>query len=88
VSDPGSHVIAPEVTKFSLEYFDGSEWQTSWDGTELDFNSSLPMGPPALIAINITISTPTGRSGEKMKETSFRQVVAVQSANIAGTASP
>ena len=88
VSDPGSFVIAPEVTKFSLEYFDGTQWQTSWDGTALDANSSLPIGPPALIAINITIARPAHATGEKARETNYRHVVAIPSANIVGTAAP
>lgn len=88
VPDPASHVIAPEVTKFRVEYFDGTEWQTTWDGTELDSSSSLPMGPPSLIAINITISTPTGRAGEKAKETNIRHVIAIPSANVTATTSP
>jgi hypothetical protein len=88
VPDPGSFVIAPEVTRFSLEYFDGTNWQTSWDGTTLDTNSSLPIGPPALIAINITIATPSAKSGEKAKETKYRHVVAIPVANIAATTSP
>jgi prepilin-type N-terminal cleavage/methylation domain-containing protein len=88
VSDPGSHVIAPEVTKFSLEYFDGTQWQTSWDGTALDASSSLPIGPPALIAVNITIVRPAHAAGEKARETSYRHVVAIPSANIVSTASP
>ena len=88
VSDPGSFVIAPEVTKFSLEYFDGTQWQTSWDGTALDASSSLPIGPPALIAINITIARPAHAAGEKARETNYRHVVAIPSANIVGTAAP
>jgi hypothetical protein len=85
VADPGSYVIAPEVTKFSLEYFDGSEWQTSWDGTTLDVNSSLPVGPPALIAINITIAMPSHVAGQKARETNFRHVVAIPAANVTAT---
>ena len=88
VPDPGSCVIAPEVTESRLEYFDGTEWQTTWDGTTLDTNSSLPIGPPALIAINITITTPSHKSGEKAKETKYRHVVAIPSANITASASP
>jgi prepilin-type N-terminal cleavage/methylation domain-containing protein len=82
VPDPGQYVIAPEVKKFSLEYFDGTEWQTSWDGTTLDASSNLPIGPPVLIAINITIATPSHQAGGKAKETSFRHVVAIPTANV------
>jgi hypothetical protein len=88
IPNPASCIIAPEVKKFSLEYFDGTEWQTSWDGTTLDVDSGLPMGPPALIAINITIATPSHRAGVKDKETTIRHVVAVPTANITATASP
>jgi prepilin-type N-terminal cleavage/methylation domain-containing protein len=88
VGDPSSFIIAPEVKKFTVEYFDGTTWQSSWDGTTLDVNSSLPMGPPALIAINITIVTPAHRAGEKDRETNFRHVVAIPTANITVTTSP
>ncbi len=86
IANAGSFVFAPEVKKFSLEYYDGTTWQTTWDGTAL--NNNLPIGPPALIAINLTIATPSGRAGEKAKETNIRHVVAIPSANIAATASP
>jgi type II secretion system protein J len=37
---PDEEVICRNVTMFTLEYYDGEQWQTSWDSTQ--YNNSLP----------------------------------------------
>ena len=56
IADAAKLVIAPEVTAVSFEYFDGVNWQATWDGTTAVGEESLPMGPPAAIAITLTVS--------------------------------
>jgi hypothetical protein len=81
VSDPAPYIIASNVKSFGLEYFDGSTWQTSWDGTKLDSNTGFPIGPPAAIAVNITLISPATTPGARDRETSYRHVVAIPAAN-------
>jgi prepilin-type N-terminal cleavage/methylation domain-containing protein len=38
---PDEEVICRYVTSFTLQYYDGTQWQTSWDSTQ--YNNSLPM---------------------------------------------
>jgi type II secretion system protein J len=37
---PDEEVICRNVTTFALQYFDGEQWQTSWDSTQ--YNNALP----------------------------------------------
>jgi hypothetical protein len=55
VSDPNSFIVAKEVKNILFEYFDGSSWQTSWDGTTVSGDSGTPIGPPVAIRVTLTI---------------------------------
>jgi type II secretory pathway pseudopilin PulG len=50
-SDAGS-IVAPEVVALEFQYFDGSNWQTSWDTTQGN-------GLPQLIKISLALSNPS-----------------------------
>jgi prepilin-type N-terminal cleavage/methylation domain-containing protein len=80
VTDEALYVIGPEVTNFSIEYFDGTNWQTTWDGTTLDTTTSRPIGPPAAIAFTITFRAPRQGMPEG-REITYRHVVAIPTAN-------
>jgi prepilin-type N-terminal cleavage/methylation domain-containing protein len=56
VSDPSSYVIAPEVKDISFQFFDGVNWQDSWDGTTPAGLNDLPMGPPSAVKITLTFN--------------------------------
>jgi type II secretion system protein J len=45
--DPDEEVICRYVNNFQLEYYDGVQWQTSWDSTQ--YNNSLP------VAVEVTL---------------------------------
>jgi hypothetical protein len=57
LAEQNKYVIAPEVKSILFEYFDGTTWQASWDGTfsPSTDGSSPPQGPPAAIRITITL---------------------------------
>lgn len=74
VLDESSVVIAEEVTDFELQYFDGSAWQSSWDGSETSTDGSTPKGPPRAIELRIGLRDSFGRIQE------FRHVIALPAA--------
>lgn len=78
VANPESYIIAARVQDLTLEYYDGSTWQSSWDGTTLDAASQKPLGPPAAIAITITLRKSSDKQGTP---TTYRHVVAIPTAN-------
>jgi type II secretory pathway component PulJ len=83
VPNPESFVIAPEVSKIEFRYFDGDNWQASWDGSELDPVLELPIGPPSAIEITLTLHfhrTYVGQ-GTTDQEYTYRHVVAVPAGN-------
>jgi prepilin-type N-terminal cleavage/methylation domain-containing protein len=81
VNDPSTYkIIAPEVTSISFSYFDGSNWQASWDGTQLSMDGTSPQGPPVAIAITITVARGE-TTGDNSTTQTFRHVVAIQTAN-------
>lgn len=85
VDDLEPYIIAPEIKKISLEYFDGSDWRTSWDGTTPDAQTGRPMGPPLAIAVTFTLALPGQRqapSAERAARTvTYRHVAAIPAAN-------
>jgi type II secretion system protein J len=53
--DPDEEVICRYVSNFQLEYYDGLQWQTSWDSTQ--YNNSLPVA----IEVTLDIQPPNTR---------------------------
>jgi general secretion pathway protein J len=49
---PDEEIICRNVTSFGLQYFDGEDWQTSWDSTQ--YSNALP----AAIAVSLQIVDP------------------------------
>lgn len=47
-----SYVIAPEITQVSFSYWDGSAWQSSWDGRSLSSDGVTLRGPPMAIRVH------------------------------------
>jgi hypothetical protein len=83
VPDEASYVMAPEVQNLSFSYFDGTNWQESWDSTMLGDDGVTPIGPPRAIAITLTIPHVPGgpwRTGKPVMKT-YRHVVAIPTAN-------
>jgi len=54
--DDMTKIVAPEVVAISFEYFDGTNWQATWDGTQPGIDGVTPIGPPVLIAITISVA--------------------------------
>ena len=74
VSNPT--IIAPEVKNVLFEYFDGSDWQASWDGTTMSGDGITPIGPPAAIRITLTVLHRDG-----VRTTDYQHVVALPGGN-------
>jgi prepilin-type N-terminal cleavage/methylation domain-containing protein len=81
IPDEASHVIAEEVKRLSFSYFDGSNWQDTWDGTALGPDNATPIGPPVAIAITIGVapSSAAGQGTSNLK--TYRHVVLIPTAN-------
>jgi prepilin-type N-terminal cleavage/methylation domain-containing protein len=54
--DDMTEIVAPEVVAISFEYFDGSSWQPSWDGTQPGPDGVTPLGPPVAIAVTVNVA--------------------------------
>jgi hypothetical protein len=83
IPDEASHIIAEEVKDLRFSYFDGTQWQDSWDGTTPGPDGTTPIGPPALIAITITIAPPGvgNEAADQKRWKVHRHVVALPTAN-------
>jgi len=46
---PDEEVICRNVVNFNLQYFDGTQWQTSWDSTQ--YNNALPSAVQVIMDI-------------------------------------
>jgi hypothetical protein len=89
IPDEAQYVIAEEVKNVTFQYWDGTAWQDSWDGTQPGADGSTPMGPPIAIAITIDVALPTAANAtnDQPQIKSYRQVVSIVTANGATQAS-
>ena len=73
--DPTMKLLAPEVKTLAFRYYDGTNWQDSWDGTQPGPDGKTPLGPPALIEITMGIQM----DGSDTVQT-YRHTVAIPTA--------
>jgi hypothetical protein len=76
-----SHVIAEEVKTLAFQYFDGSSWQDSWDGTQPGADGVTPMGPPQLISISVGVAAPGNDADGQPNLKRYRHVVFIPTSN-------
>jgi hypothetical protein len=82
VPDADSYVISDRVKSLSFSYFDGTNWQDSWDGTQAGPDGTTPQGPPMAIRIEMKIA-PAGGSGKDNQSNwkTYRHTIAIPTAN-------
>jgi len=49
-SNPDEEIICRNVQSFALQYFDGEEWQTSWDSSQ--YGNALPAAVAVLLIVH------------------------------------
>ncbi len=81
VTDEGRFILAPEVTELTFQYFDGTSWQDTWDGTTLGADGKTPMGPPRAVSITLSVRRPGADPNNANAVKRYRHVVAIGAAN-------
>jgi hypothetical protein len=79
--DESSYILAPEVKDVQFEYFDGTNWNDSWDCTTLGADGITPIGPPTAIRIHLKIETPGSTPGSPAKLKSYTSTIGILTAN-------
>ena len=54
--EPDEFVIAEEVTQITFRFWDGSEWQDTWDGRDLAADGVSLKGPPMAIQVQMSMT--------------------------------
>ena len=70
VNDESRYIFAEDVVGLSLQYFDGTNWTDTWDGSTLGADGKTPIGPPRLVQITLAAderSTWSPRSGGRQE---------------------
>jgi hypothetical protein len=63
--DPSQYqVFVPEAKSLLFEYFDGTNWNDSWDSTQPGNDGLTPFGSPIAIRVTVELAQP-GRSDTK-----------------------
>jgi Tfp pilus assembly protein PilV len=70
-------LIAEEVRSLNFQYFDGANWQDTWDSTTPGADGVTPIGSPRAIAVIVGVARPGAAGNVKI----YRHVIAIQSAN-------
>jgi hypothetical protein len=75
------YIIARDVTSVTFQYWDGSQYQDTWDGTQVGSDGMTPIGPPLAIAVTVEVRQNTASlNGEALTKT-FKTVIPLQAAN-------
>ncbi len=82
VDNENTYVLADEVRSLNFQYFDGTDWQDSWDSTALGADGMTPIGSPRAIAVTIGIApTGTAPTDDASNLKTYRHVLLIPSAN-------
>jgi type II secretory pathway pseudopilin PulG len=83
IPDEESMVIAEEVKSLTFSYWDGTNWNDTWDGTVAGPDGSTPVGPPLAIAVTMGFVTPDANGGTNAGQPLkfYRHVVPIVTAN-------
>jgi hypothetical protein len=82
--DDDTYILAPEVTNVTFSYFDGFNWQESWDPTVLGADGITPIGSPRAIKILLEIQLPRDEladAKEPLRTRQYAHVILVNSAS-------
>jgi type II secretory pathway pseudopilin PulG len=80
LSDEDGDTLVEEVTDVTFEYFDGSGWATSWDGSVAGPDGVTPLGPPRAIRVTLVFEVPANRPGAPPTTKTAVQVIRVPAA--------
>ncbi len=87
ITDETPYIIAEEVRDLAFRYFDGANWQDSWDGTATQTPDGTqqigPIGPPVAIEITLKVAPPGVKAEASDEQTwkTYRHVVFLPTAN-------
>ena len=81
--DLSGYMMAPEVKSVEFSYFDGTNWNDSWDSTLITGADGVtPQGSPRAIAVKVGMAPLGAKDGDKPGELKYyRHVIAITSAN-------
>jgi hypothetical protein len=77
--DDAQFVIARQVKQVTFQYYDGTTWQSSWDGTTPGPDNTTPMGPPVAIGITVLLGAVDDTDEDNWK--SYYHVINIPTAN-------
>ena len=72
-ADEFTKILATEVESLEFRYYDGTNWQDSWDGSTPGPDGVTPQGPPRSVEVTLGI-----RQGDVVK--TFKHVIAFPTA--------
>jgi len=78
ISNESSYILAPEVRNVQFQYWDGTNWNDTWDSTTLGADGITPIGSPQGIAITLDIAQGDGPDAPVK---TFRQFIRISTSN-------
>jgi prepilin-type N-terminal cleavage/methylation domain-containing protein len=80
--DETPHIVAEEVKNLTFSYFDGQNWNDTWDGSTFGADGVTPIGPPMAVAItmDIAVQNSNAPTGAQQQVKTYRHVVSIPTA--------
>lgn len=80
LSDEAGDTIVEEATELTFEYFDGTTWVASWDGTQAGPDGVTPLGPPRAVKVTMTLEVQPARPNAPAVTKEVSQVIPIRAA--------
>lgn len=80
LSNEAGDMLAEEVTNLTFEYFDGTDWTSTWNGYSPGPDGITPLGPPRAVRVTLTLSLPSTQPGRAPVQKQVSQVIPIRAA--------
>jgi hypothetical protein len=78
IGNEAAYILAPEVRNVQFQYWDGTNWNDTWDSTTLGADGKTPIGSPQGIAVTLDIAQGDGPDAPVK---TFRQFIRIGTSN-------
>ncbi len=79
-SDEEGDTLVAGISDLTFEYFDGTSWDTTWDGSIIGSDGVTPQGPPRAIRVTLFFKGSPTQTGGTTTQKQMSQIIPIRAA--------
>jgi hypothetical protein len=79
-SDEEGDTLVAGISDLTFEYFDGTSWDTTWDGSIIGSDGVTPQGPPRAVRVTLFFKGSPTQTGGTTTQKQVSQIIPIRAA--------